>query len=97
METCDDFSGPVNIGNPLEVSILDLAKKVIAMTGSKSQLVRLPLPVDDPRQRRPDISLAKEKLSGWEPKISLEEGLERTIAYFDNILSVGTVARSPSE
>ncbi len=92
METGDDFPGPVNIGNPGEFSMLELASKVIALTGSKSQLVRLPLPADDPKQRRPDISLAQEKLGGWAPKTQLDEGLQKTIAYFDQLLSAGQPA-----
>ena len=81
MDTPDDFTGPVNIGNPVELSIADLASKVIEITGSKSKLVEKPLPEDDPLQRCPDISLAKEVL-GWEPEVPLEKGLARTIAYF---------------
>ena len=92
MDTGDDFPGPVNIGNPGEFSMLELASKVIALTGSKSQLVRLPLPADDPKQRRPDISLAQEKLGGWAPKTQLDEGLQKTIAYFDQLLSAGRPA-----
>ena len=79
----DDFIGPVNIGNPNEFSILELANTVIALTGSSSKIVYLPLPEDDPLQRRPNIDLAKERL-GWEPKTQLEKGLERTIEYFRN-------------
>lgn len=79
----DGFIGPVNIGNPTEFTILELAQKVIAMTGSNSKIVHKPLPQDDPLQRKPDISLAREKL-GWEPKVALEEGLDRTIRYFKN-------------
>lgn len=86
MATGDDFTGPVNIGNPGEFTILQLAEKVIELTGSKSKIVFVPLPSDDPMQRKPDISLAKEKL-GWQPAIALEEGLRRTIAYFDRLLS----------
>ena len=85
MNTGDDFIGPVNVGNPGEFTILELAEKVIKLTGSTSQLVYHPLPDDDPMQRQPDISLAKEKL-GWEPKVPLEEGLEKTIAYFKSII-----------
>lgn len=81
METETGFTGPVNLGNPGEFTILELAEKILRLTGSKSKLVFVPLPEDDPKQRRPDISLAKEKL-GWEPKVGLEEGLERTIHYF---------------
>jgi UDP-glucuronate decarboxylase len=84
-KTGDDFTGPVNIGNPGEFTIRELADKVIQLTGSKSTIVKCPLPPDDPTQRRPDISLAKEKL-GWEPTIHLEEGLKKTIAYFDEQL-----------
>jgi UDP-glucuronate decarboxylase len=81
MNTPDDFTGPVNIGNPKEFTILQLAEQVIKLTGSKSQLVFKPLPSDDPRQRQPDISLAKQVL-GWSPTTELEQGLERTIRYF---------------
>jgi len=80
-----DYHLPVNLGNPLEMSVLDFAKKIIALTSSKSKIVYRPLPVDDPKVRQPDISLAK-KLLGWEPKVSLEEGLRRTIAYFQDLL-----------
>lgn len=89
MGTGDDFPGPVNIGNPGEFSMLELANKVIELTGSGSKLVRMPLPADDPKQRRPDISLAQEKLGGWTPKTQLDEGLAKTIAYFDQLLSSG--------
>ena len=85
MNTGDDFIGPVNIGNPGEFTILELAEKVIDMTGSKSQLVFNPLPSDDPLQRQPNISLAKKKLN-WEPTFPLDEGLKLTIEYFDNLL-----------
>jgi UDP-glucuronate decarboxylase len=85
METGDDFIGPVNIGNPGEFTILELAKKVIDLTGSKSEIIYQPLPQDDPLQRKPDITLAK-KVLDWEPKIKLEEGLKKTIAYFDQLL-----------
>jgi UDP-glucuronate decarboxylase len=81
MNAPGDFIGPVNIGNPNEFSILELANKVIALTGSSSKIVYRPLPEDDPLQRRPNIDLAKKRL-GWEPKTQLEEGLERTIEYF---------------
>lgn len=81
MATPDDFTGPVNIGNPVEVSVGDLAEKIIKMTGSKSKIIHLPLPTDDPKQRRPDITLAKTALS-WQPVIGLEEGLSKTIEYF---------------
>ena len=81
----DDFTGPVNLGNPGEFTILELAEKVITMTGSKSEIVFKPLPADDPRQRQPDITLAKQVL-GWAPKVILEKGLEKTIGYFDEQL-----------
>jgi UDP-glucuronate decarboxylase len=89
MGTEDDFTGPVNLGNPREFSMRELAEKILAITGSRSKIVHLPLPADDPRQRQPDIGLATEVL-GWVPRVPLEDGLERTIAYFDRILS-GTV------
>lgn len=85
MKSPDDFTGPVNIGNPDEFQILELAQKVIEMTNSKSKIIYKPLPQDDPLQRKPNISLAKEKLN-WQPKIKLEQGLEKTIEYFDNLL-----------
>ncbi len=85
MATPDDFTGPVNTGNPGEFTILELAKLVIEYTGSKSVIDYRPLPQDDPKQRRPDITLAKAKL-GWEPKIPLTEGLKKTIDYFDAFL-----------
>jgi UDP-glucuronate decarboxylase len=87
MRTGDQITGPVNLGNPAEFTILELAKMIIAMTGSKSEISFLPLPQDDPIQRRPDISLAKEMLDGWKPKVELEAGLEKTIAYFDQLLN----------
>ena len=85
MATGDDFYGPVNIGNPDEFTILELAQKVIDLTGSKSKLIFKPLPQDDPMQRQPNISLAKNKLD-WEPKINLDQGLIKTIEYFDNLI-----------
>ena len=81
METEDDFTGPVNLGNPNEFSIQELAEKIIAMTGSSSKIVFKSLPNDDPKQRQPDITLARKKL-GWEPTIELEDGLSRMIEYF---------------
>ncbi|MBC8178547.1 MAG: SDR family oxidoreductase [Desulfobacteraceae bacterium] len=81
----DDFVGPVNLGNPTEFTILDLAEKTIRLTGSKSNIIFKPLPQDDPLQRRPDISLAKERLQ-WEPVIDVEKGLKKTIEYFRSIL-----------
>jgi len=81
MDTPDDFPGPVNIGNATEFSMLDLAQEVLSLTKSKSKIIYMPIPSDDPRQRQPDLSLAKEKLH-WEPTIPLREGLKKTIAYF---------------
>jgi UDP-glucuronate decarboxylase len=85
MNSREDFIGPVNMGNPGEFTILELAEAVLRLTGSKSKLVHLPLPEDDPMQRQPDISLAKKEL-GWEPGIVLEEGLKKTIEYFKTIV-----------
>ena len=81
----DDFTGPVNLGNPDEFTILELAKKIVKITNSKSKIVFKPLPQDDPMQRRPDIGLAKEKLK-WQPVVKLDHGLKKTIKYFDTIL-----------
>jgi len=81
MMDSENFTGPVNIGNPEEYTILDLAKKIIAMTGSKSKITHNPLPPDDPAQRRPDITLAWNKL-GWKPKVSVDEGIQKTINFF---------------
>jgi UDP-glucuronate decarboxylase len=88
MNSPTDFTGPVNIGNPGEFTMLELAEKVIQLTGAKSRLVFKPLPSDDPRQRQPDISLARSRLD-WEPKVGLEDGLKETIAYFSRVF--GTV------
>ncbi|WP_432770533.1 MAG: SDR family oxidoreductase [Sphingopyxis sp.] len=85
MNSRDGFHGPVNIGNPGEFTMLQLAENILDITGSKSQLVFEPLPQDDPRQRKPDITLAQAEL-GWEPKVALREGLEKTIAYFEKAL-----------
>lgn len=84
MNTGDDFTGPVNIGNPNEFTIKELAEMVIRLTGSKSKIIQEPLPPDDPAQRQPDITLAR-KVLGWEPKIMLEEGLQKTIGYFSTV------------
>ncbi|WP_299709750.1 UDP-glucuronic acid decarboxylase family protein [uncultured Tenacibaculum sp.] len=86
MNTDDSVTGPINIGNPGEFSILDLANKIIDITNSKSQLIFKPLPEDDPMQRKPDISLAKKTLNNWEPKIPLEEGLLKVIEYFKGVI-----------
>ncbi len=85
MDTPDSFTGPVNLGNPFEISVSELADKIIQMTGSKSEIIHLPLPEDDPRQRQPDISLARKELE-WNPKIGLDEGLRRTIEYFMEVI-----------
>ena len=85
MNSPKDVTGPINIGNPGEFSIRQLAELVIAQTGARSELVQMPLPKDDPRQRRPDITLAREKL-GWEPTVPLAQGLEKTIAYFKSVM-----------
>jgi UDP-glucuronate decarboxylase len=85
MESPPDFTGPVNLGNPAEFTIRELAEMVLRLTGSRSRIVFRPLPADDPRQRQPDITLARSRL-GWEPKVPLEEGLRRTIAYFRELL-----------
>lgn len=87
MDTEPDFVGPVNLGNPVEFTMLDLAQQVIKLTGSGSKLLFQPLPQDDPRQRKPETGLAKSVL-GWEPKVNLEEGLKRTIQYFEQHLSL---------
>jgi UDP-glucuronate decarboxylase len=85
MNSPDDFTGPVNLGNPNEFSILELAGKVIELTGSKSALIYCPLPSDDPTQRQPDIMYAKQNLD-WEPKVTLNDGLRKTIEYFSRVL-----------
>lgn len=89
MMAAENFMGPVNLGNPNEFTMLELADTVIRLTGSRSHIRYLPLPEDDPSQRQPDIRLAREKLD-WEPKIELEEGLKKTILYFDEMLSETT-------
>jgi len=86
MGSGDDFTGPLNLGNPAEFTIRELAEKVIALTGSRSKIEARPLPADDPRQRQPDISLARSTLN-WAPKTQLDEGLKKTIAYFDATLA----------
>ena len=85
MGSSDEFQGPVNLGNPVEFTILELAQKVIDVTGSSSKLDFRPLPSDDPRQRQPDITLARTEL-GWQPKVALEEGLKKTVEHFDALL-----------
>jgi UDP-glucuronate decarboxylase len=88
MATADEVTGPVNLGNPGEFTIRELAEKVIALTGSRSEIVHLALPENDPMQRRPDIAKAK-ALLGWQPTVALDEGLGRTIAYFERLLAAG--------
>ncbi|HVP29031.1 MAG TPA: UDP-glucuronic acid decarboxylase family protein [Myxococcota bacterium] len=88
------YVGPVNIGNPNEMSLLDMAKKIVSITGSKSQIVFKPLPPDDPKVRRPDITLARRVLEGWEPKVSVDQGLDRTRDYFVDALAKEAKARA---
>jgi UDP-glucuronate decarboxylase len=93
MATPDDFTGPVNVGNPGEFTILELAQKVIELTGSKSQIVFNPLPSDDPAQRQPDIALAKEVLK-WMPSTALDEGLRKAIGYFQRVVAPANHGKS---
>jgi UDP-glucuronate decarboxylase len=86
MASDPSFLGPVNLGNPNEFTMLELAQAIIRLTNSKSSIMYMPLPQDDPKQRQPDISLAKERLNGWKPNIELEEGLGKTISYFESLL-----------
>jgi UDP-glucuronate decarboxylase len=86
MDSDKGFYGPVNLGNPGEFTMLELAEKVLKATGSKSRLVKKPLPPDDPKQRKPDITLAGSKLE-WKPTVSLDDGLKETIAYFKKLLA----------
>jgi UDP-glucuronate decarboxylase len=88
METSHDVTGPINLGNPVEYTIRELAETTIALTGSSSKIVHQPLPPDDPKQRQPDITRAQELL-GWKPKVQLEEGLRKAIEYFDRLLGSG--------
>ncbi len=85
MMECDGFTGPVNLGNPAETTILEFAERIIALTGSRSRIVHRPLPADDPQQRQPDITLAQERL-GWRPTVQVESGLKQTISYFSTLL-----------
>lgn len=87
MESPCGFLGPVNLGNPDEYTMCELAEIIIRFTGSRSKIVYCPLPYDDPKQRKPDITLAREKLGGWQPSVPLEDGLKRTIAYFRSVLN----------
>jgi UDP-glucuronate decarboxylase len=93
MNTPNDFSGPVNLGNPAEMTIRELAEKVIELTGSHSKIDSRPLPQDDPIQRQPDIALAREALGGWAPRVGLDIGLRRTIGYFEALLQGRAAAR----
>ncbi|MFC6792358.1 UDP-glucuronic acid decarboxylase family protein [Methylobacterium komagatae] len=86
MEQPPEFSGPINLGNPTEFTMLELAERIVQLTGSRSRIVHAPLPMDDPRQRRPDIALARERL-GWEPKVCLDDGLRETIRYFKSMMT----------
>ena len=95
MAAGDEVTGPVNLGNPVETTVGELAAKIVAMTGSRSRIEYRPLPVDDPVQRCPDITQARERL-GWEPKVPLETGLEKTIAYFDRLLTESGTKASPT-
>ena len=92
MDTRDDFTGPLNVGNPVEMSVRGLAELIIELTGSNSRIIEKPLPVDDPKQRRPDISLAKKELD-WEPVVHVRDGLQKTIEYFDARLKQGFALR----
>jgi UDP-glucuronate decarboxylase len=89
MDSPDDVTGPINMGNPVELTIKELAERIVALTGSRSKLVYRDLPQDDPRRRRPDISKAKELL-GWAPTTAVDDGLKATIAYFDGLLRDST-------
>jgi len=88
MAADDEVTGPINLGNPVETSVAELAELIIEMTGSRSKITRRPLPIDDPVQRCPDITEAKRVL-GWHPKTDLKDGLARTVAYFDKLLGAG--------
>jgi len=92
MDSPPDITGPINLGNPVEFTIKELANEVISMTGSKSELIFHDLPADDPKQRQPDITMARRHL-GWEPKVQLRDGLARTIVYFDRMLREESVSR----
>ena len=92
MDSTQEVTGPINLGNPAEFSILEIAQMIIEMTGSRSKIVHLTLPQDDPKQRRPDIGMAQGIL-GWSPGIPLKEGLQRTIAYFERVVAEGKLER----
>jgi UDP-glucuronate decarboxylase len=93
MDTEAGFTGPINLGNPGEFTMLELAEKVLSLVGSKSKLTFLPLPQDDPKQRQPIIDLARSKLGGWEPKVNLDDGLKETVNYFKKALNASPVGR----
>jgi UDP-glucuronate decarboxylase len=95
MRTGDDTTGPVNLGNPTECTVLELAERIVEMTNSKSKIQRKPLPADDPRKRKPDITVAEQVL-GWRPRVALKDGLARTIEYFDDVLKGGNPATAQS-
>jgi UDP-glucuronate decarboxylase len=95
MDAADDQTGPMNLGNPVETSVAELARVIIELTGSRSEITYRPLPIDDPIQRCPDISQAKAVLD-WQPRVPLEAGLKRTIAYFDKLLGTGADAAKPT-
>ena len=97
MDTPDDVTGPINLGNPVESTMLELAERIVELTGSRSRIEYRPLPQDDPRQRCPDIALARAVL-GWEPRVALDDGLRRTVAFFeDQLLRAGLIeARVPA-
>jgi UDP-glucuronate decarboxylase len=96
MQTGDDVTGPINLGNPVEFTMLELANLVIELTGSRSKIRFLPLPVDDPRQRQPDIASALRELN-WKPRTALRNGLAKTIAYFEGLVSSGYVRPTGAE
>lgn len=96
MNSQDDFTGPVNLGNPKEFTIMELAEEILDLTGSQSKLIFKPLPANDPQQRKPDITMAFTEL-GWAPRVQLEEGLKKTISYFDNLLSKLTLNDSDGQ
>ncbi len=89
MATPNDCTGPMNLGNPVELTIIELAEKIVELTGTRAEIVFRPLPMDDPRKRCPDISFARQAL-GWQPVTGIEDGLKKTIHYFDKLLSHST-------
>ena len=93
MDSPESFTGPVDLGNPSEITVLELAKKIISLTGSRSKIESHPLPPDDPVQRQPDVSLAKKELD-WKPLVSLDDGLKKTVDYFDALFRASRVTRA---